>query len=304
METILITTSSFGVGRPEIFDQFIERGLHFVINPFKRKLTEDELLELIKKYNPIGLIAGTEPITRKVLSNATNLKSISRCGVGKDNVDIAYAESKGISVTITPNAPTPAVKELTIGLMFDGIRKIGQSDRSIRNGVWVKKQGKLLSHQTVGIVGLGKIGKEVAEFSSIFGCRVLGYDVVDEGLDFIEYVTLEKLFADSDIISLHVPNLEETANMINRTSLSMMKKDVLLINAARGELVNEEDLYEWLIDNPSAYACLDTFKVEPYHGKLRELDNITLTTHIGSNAKESRAIMEQESVENLLKNLY
>ena len=303
MNKILITTSSFADSDSSIMKPIVRQRLHPVFNPYGRKLTESELLNLVVTHQPIGLIAGTEPITANVIKAATRLKVISRCGVGLDNVDVEYAHAAGIQIAYTPDSPSSAVKELAIAFMFEGLRKISVSDRIVRSGQWSKTQGKLLANQTVGVIGIGRIGKQVAEFLHSYGCRVLGYEIRKLDLPWLRQVSLEELLRQSDIITLHVPNRPDTYHVINRQTLSLMKDDALIVNTARGEIIDEQALYEFLNSRPQAHACLDTFVEEPYIGPLASLNNVTLTPHIGSFTLETRQEMEREAVNNLVQYL-
>ncbi len=291
---ILVTTSSFG-------NSSFPDSVNVIMNPYKRKLTESEAIELVDKYRPAGIIAGVEPLTRKVMEKAPELKVISRCGTGMDSVDLVAARSLGITVVNTPDAPTPSVAELTIGLMLCLARHINTMDTGIRKGDWKGPQGMLLKEKTVGIVGCGRIGTYVAELVSAFGCRVLGYDPYIRQHGICTIVSMDELLNEADIVTLHVPYSQANHHIIGEAELGRMKSAALLINAARGGLVDEEALYAALKQGVIAGAAMDCFELEPYKGKLTELDNTVLTSHIGSGAVETRKIMEAQAVENLLK---
>lgn len=261
------------------------------------------MLDLIEQYQPIGMIAGVEPLTRRVLGKATNLKIISRCGVGLDTVDMKAATEFGIKVTITPDAPVPSVAELTIGMTLSLLRKLKQLDMAVRNGSWKGPQGSLLLGKTIGIAGCGRIGTYVAKLFTAFGCEVLGYDPVLKKHDVCEMVSWEDLLKKSDVITLHIPYSQENHHIIGRDQFKAMKKDVILVNAARGGLVDEKALYDALKNGEIAGACLDCFEEEPYNGPLKELENTLLTAHMGSSAKEARYLMEQQAAGNLLEGL-
>src|SRR6056297_2069170 len=151
MKNIITTTSSFGI-------MDFPKEFNVINNPYKRRLTQDEAIELIEKYQPVGIIAGVEPLTRKVLEKAKNLRVISRCGVGLDSVDLKAAKDFDIKVTITPDAPVVSVAEITLGLILALLRRINVLDSNIRNGGWKGPKGNLLSGKTVGIIGCGRIG--------------------------------------------------------------------------------------------------------------------------------------------------
>lgn len=299
--TILITTSSFN---PVNISAAVQLDSEIIYNPYCRKLTEQELAELIESYDPVGIIAGVESYSASTLLAAKSLVVLSRCGVGLDNIDLAAAEQNGIAVEVTPIAPMRAVKELTIAFMFDSLRRISSTSELLKRGEWSREKGNLLSEQTVGIIGLGRIGTEVAKFLIGYGCQVVAYDSrVVEKVDGVQYVSLEQLATISDIITIHVPSTVETHNLINKRLLGLVKKNVVIINTSRGDIVNESDLYDFLIENNKAYACLDTFSEEPYSGPLTKLANTTLTSHIGSFTETTRDQMEREAALNLIKYL-
>jgi D-3-phosphoglycerate dehydrogenase / 2-oxoglutarate reductase len=303
MENVLITTSSFGKYDDSVIKKIEENGLNIILNPFGRTLTEGEVKDLISEFNPVGMIAGVEPLNAKVFDQANSLKIISRCGIGLSSVDLEAAKEKGIEVFNTPDAPTMAVAELTVALIFDLIRRLSEADRNIRKGNWKKLMGRLLSDMTVGLLGCGRIGKKVAEYLSIFGCEVVGYDPSVSKIEGVTMVSLEDLCRRSDIISIHVPLTEDTRNMVDKKFFGQMKDGSFIINASRGEVVDEDELISALKSEKLAGAALDTFKEEPYAGPLAEMENVVLSAHMGSYAKEARIRMEAQAVDNLLNNM-
>ena len=304
-KSIFISTSSFGKFDRKPLDLLEEKGVEYCLNSFGRKLSKSESME---KYKDIdGLIAGTEALDCEVLKIAKDLKVISRVGVGMDNVDIGAADNLGIKVYNTPDGPTRPVAELTLGLILDCLRKISEHDRLMRQGIWKKTTGNLLYGKTLGILGLGRIGKMVVELTKPFG---LNYIAWDEASDYefakennVEYMSLEEVLSNSDIVTMHLPYKDSLKNFIGDRELHMMKKNSILINIARGGLVDEKALYNALKSNTIEFAAIDVFGKEPYEGMLRQLDNVILTPHIGSAAKEARVMMEMQAVENLLKGL-
>jgi len=303
MSKLVISTSSFDVEGNSSLNHLVNSGMHIVRNSYKRKLTEDEAIELLGE-DTIGMIAGIEPLTERVFSSAKNLKVVSRCGAGLDSVELAAAKLHGISVFNTPEAPAQAVAELTMGLMLAALRRICQTDRLLRINEWPRMQGQLFAAQTVGIIGLGHIGKRVARLSQAFDARVIAHDPhIDPTSHGVESVSLEELFAEANVISLHVPYTTDTHHLLDAKSFARMKPGSIIINAARGGLVDEVALNEALISGHLGMAALDVFEQEPYHGPLTKNDRMILTSHIGSLAKESRKCMELEAAENLLKGL-
>jgi len=291
---VLCTTSSFSCP----FEG--SAGLKLVNNPLGRRLTEEEVASIIDECQPVGMIAGVEPLTRKVLEKAKNLKVISRCGIGLDSVDLEAAEELGIIVLNTPEAPVKAVAELALGLMLSVLRSIPVVDRNIRGKKWYRPMGRLLGGKTVGIIGCGRIGSHLAKLLLAFECRVIGYDSHIKRHDYIELVTLDLLLAESDLVSLHLPFTESTRHFISSEQLLKMKQGSIIVNTARGGLIDEHALYEIISSGHIAGAGLDCFEEEPYYGKLTELDTVVMTPHFASYAIEAREEMEQQALENLI----
>ena len=303
MHNILITLSSFGQYNTSPLTKFDHFDLQAILNPYGRKLTETEVLELIMQHQPIGMIAGVEPLTHPVLEKARNLKVISRCGIGMDSVDLDAAKDLDILVMNTPDAPTIPVAELTLGMILTLLRHIHLSDASIRKGSWKRPMGNLLHGKTVGLIGCGRIGSYLAGLLSSFGCKILGCDPFVNKSDNFFLVDLGEILSDADIISLHIPYNRENHHFINAKRIQSMKKGALLINTARGGLIDEDALYNALSSGYLGGAAMDCFEEEPYAGKLKDLDSVLLTAHIGSYAQEGRIMMERQAVENLLREL-
>ena len=268
-----------------------KNGYILELNPFDRTMTEDELIERIKGAS--ALVAGSDKVTKRVLeAGSPTLKIVAKQGVGYNTLDIEAAKELGIAVTITPGANSKSVADLTMGLILNAARNISGMDRAIRNNEWYRYTGCELNNKIIGIVGMGHIGGEVAKRAYAFGMKILAYDIYPRQ-DFIEkynvtYVSLEKLFKQSDVITLHAPAIKATENMINRDSLNLMKSTAILVNAARGELINEEDLYEALKNKKIGFAALDVYKNEPLkNSKLTDLENIVFTAHAGAYTKSA-----------------
>jgi D-3-phosphoglycerate dehydrogenase len=282
-----------------------ENGIEIVPNPYNRKLTPEEVLTLAADCD--GIVAGVELLDERVLKNLPRLKCISRVGVGLESVDMKAAESLGILVRNTPDGPTRAVAELTIGMAFALLRRIPQADRNIRNGIWKKEMGSILLGKTAGIIGLGNIGKEVAGLFLALGCEVIANDPKPDLAWLEQYpvsmVKLDDLLAGSDLVCLHLSFTSKGKPLIGEEQLALMKPTAVLINLARGEVIDEDALYEALSNGRLAGAALDVFSAEPYKGRLIYLDNVVLTPHLGSYAREARLNMEIQAVENLLEGL-
>ncbi len=302
---ILISSRSFGKIQSGAIDLIKEQGLNPVLNPHGRKLNENELIGLLDGV--VGIIAGTEEITGKVINSSNQLKVISRYGIGINNIDIKSANDKGILVYNTPDCPVISVSELTLSLILNLLRKISNLDRKIRKNLWAPEIGNLLSGKTVGIIGLGKIGKKLAQLLTVFDLKLLAYEI-NPDKDFtskykIRLVSLNELLSNSDIITLHIPLTDKTKNIIGENELMLMKKNAILINTARGGLIDEDALYKFLKERKISGAAIDAFEEEPYKGRLKDLDNVILTPHIGTYTVETRKDMELEAVKNLLKGL-
>lgn len=302
MNKVLVSPSSFGQCGIEPIQLLKENGFEIIINPYGRKLTETETIELGK--DAIGIVAGVENLNKNVIDKLPNLRCISRVGVGMDSVDIEYANSKGINVVNTPDGPTRAVAELSVGLTMNLLRSISKADKNIKNQIWKKEIGYLIQDKIVGILGFGRIGRETAKLFQALGTKVIAYDLYPD-IDFakkydIKIVMKEELFSESDIISIHVPGNKDKTAIVTKKELLLMKKNSFLVNVSRGGVVDEDDLYDILKNNQISGAACDVFTVEPYNGKLLELDNIILTPHLGSYAEEAKLKMEIDSVKNLI----
>ena len=239
---VFISTSSFAKDEDRPLDMLKESGLEVSLNPYGRKLSEDEIEGVLHDVD--YLIAGTEPLTQRVLESAKRLKVISRCGTGLDNVDIKAADKLGIKVYNTPYGPTLSVAELTIGLIFDMLRRISKMDRDVRSGVWEKYTGNLLIEKKVGIIGFGKIGQKVAELLMPFGCEIVCYDIRKEDKELkIKIASSDEILRTSDIISIHVSSKEQ---IIGREEFKKIKKGAWIINVSRGGVIDESELYKAL----------------------------------------------------------
>jgi D-3-phosphoglycerate dehydrogenase len=297
---VLITTVPFGEKDNYPIRLLEESGIDYLINPLGKKLTEDELADMVSDVDII--IAGTEPITDYVMGNGKNLKMISRVGIGLDSVELLAAERRNIVVSYTPDAPAPAVAELAVGLMLSLLRSVHVSNLRLHSGEWHRYFGRRLSESTVGIIGVGRAGKGVLKHLIGFNCvRILVNDVIDDikidGNQKVEWVDKETIYKEADVISLHLPLTVETKNMIGKNELYSMKSDAVIINTSRGGIINEQDLYEVLQEGHLSGAAIDVFEEEPYFGPLRQIDRCLITAHMGSMSIDCRTRMEIEATE-------
>jgi D-3-phosphoglycerate dehydrogenase len=304
MSKVLITTVPFGDKNRLPVEQLQAAGVEFLINPLGRKLKEDELAEMVSDFDV--LIAGTEPITDKVMERAKCLKLISRVGIGLDSVDLLAAERRGIQVSYTPDAPAPAVAELTIGLMLSLLRSVHVVNAQMHRGEWQRHFGRRIPEVTIGIIGTGRIGGRVLRRLSAFGTpRILVNDThpdphVAPELK-LEWVDKDTIYHKADVISLHVPLTGQTKNMIRREHLLQMKRDAVIINTARGGIINEQDLAVVLRSGHLSGAAIDVFNHEPYSGELAQIERCLLTSHMGSMSIDCRTRMEIEATEEAIR---
>ena len=299
---VLASPSSIGQIDLKPFELLESYGYEVVKNPYGRKLTEQETIALAKDC--VGIVAGVESLNSTVLDALPLLKCISRVGVGMDSVDIPYAESKGIKVLNTPEGPTRAVAEFTLGLTLSLLRKIPNAHLDLKNRIWKKQTGSLLLGKKVGVLGLGRIGRMVAESFKALGNPVCGFDpypnkewAKQKGVDIIEF---EELLSTCDILTIHVPGNKDGSAIIGRDQLALLKRECFVINVSRGGVIDEDALYDALKTEKLAAVALDVFSKEPYDGKLCKLENVILTPHIGSYAKEGKLKMEVDAAQNLI----
>lgn len=274
MQTILATTSSFGKTTSNLPEKLKKHRLELVKNPFGRKLTVKELIQLLDEHKPIGLLAGTEPITRSILELAKGyLKVISRVGVGWDNIDRQAAQEFGVKVYRTEGVLNQSVVELTIGLILAALRNITLQDREIRAELWEKHMGGLLKGKVLGLIGYGAIGQKVGDLVNAFGARILFSDLCTKDDARATCVAKEELLRKADIVSIHADGSE---CIIGQEELEKCKQGVIVINTVRGGLIDEEALCTALQSGKVAYACLDVFDQEPYSGPLTQLENVIM----------------------------
>jgi len=299
---VLITTSSFSLGNFAQAKSLHDAGISLEMNPHGRRLSEDEIAELVAT-DVIAILAGLEPLTDRVLSNAKSLRVIARCGTGLDSVDLQAASRLGIDVFNTPDAPTQAVAELTIAHMLNSLRHISITDSNMRSGKWTPTMGSLLATKTVGLIGVGRIGSAVAKLAQAFGARVIGFDPVVSSHNSVELLSLDEVLNQADIVSLHVPINDQTHHIVNASAISRMKPGSIVVNVSRGGLIDESALHDALKSQHLSGAALDCFEDEPYSGPLLQIPGVHVTAHMGSYARETRDLMEVEASTNLVNGL-
>src|SRR5439155_5297872 len=301
---VLITTSPFGEGDPKALRLLEEEGIAYTLNPFGRRLREQELADFIEPYEVV--IAGTEPITEAVLDRAPHLRLIAHTGIGLDNIPLAAARRHGITVTYTPSAPSPAVAEFTIGQMLALLRHTVSADRGMRQRLWQRRIGRRLGGLTVGVVGVGRVGRLVIRHLQAFNpVRILANDLITDDQFALQtgciWTDKETIYREADVITLHVPLTRRTRNMIGPRELEFMKPDAILINTARGGIIDEIALAAALRTRPTFAAAVDVFEQEPYGGELTKLENCLLSCHMASCTRDCRLQMELQAADEVVR---
>ncbi|MBI1868044.1 MAG: phosphoglycerate dehydrogenase [Methylocystis sp.] len=300
----IVTTAPFADIDAKPVQLLAKAGIETVINPLGRTLRPEEVAGIIDGFDVV--IAGTEVIGAAALASP-RLKAICRVGVGLDGINLLEARRRGIAVSYTPDGPSAAVAELTVGLAIDANRGVGAADRKLRQGLWQRHTGRGLRESVVGVVGCGRIGSRVIGhlLGGFPGVRILAHDIRSgltfPGSDKVSWVDLPTLLREADIITLHVPFYDATCRLIGRAELAAMKTTSVLINTARGGIVDEMALAEALTGGRIAAAAIDVFEEEPYTGPLTQCENAILTCHMGSMTRDCRLRMEVEAAEEVVR---
>ncbi|MHC5068328.1 MAG: phosphoglycerate dehydrogenase [Planctomycetota bacterium] len=300
---VQVTTYPFGISDPAPVNALIDAGFDVRLSPHGRKHTASETAALLGDVD--YLIAGTEPLGAEVLRQGLpRLKMVAKNGVGLDGLDIDFCAAHDIAVGYTPDAPARSVVEQVFGVLISLSRRFVVAHEAMRRGDWQRLTGPLWDGKTLGIVGCGRIGKQVAEVAQAFRMRVLAHDIVEDHAwaqrTGVRYVDLDTCLADSLAVTLHLPLTEATRLMIGERELALMGNDAYLLNTCRGPVLDEDALYTALRDQKLAGAAIDVFQHEPYTGPLRDLDNVFLTAHQGSCSIDGRFQMEMGSAENVI----
>lgn len=301
---VLVASRSFGPNCPEVLDRMRAAGCELIANEWGRAPTEAELLERVGDIDV--LISGTEPVTARVIAAAPKLKVISKHGVGYENIDLAAARARGIPVAVAGGAIADSVADLAFALLLALARQIPRGDRAVRDGGWPRLVGMELRGKTLGIVGLGQIGKAVCRRAKGFGMQVAAYDLFpDERFAQswgVRLMPLDQLLASADAITLHAPASAETRQLINHATLGLIKPSAYLINTARGDLIDEQALAEALRDGRLAGAASDVFKEEPpASSPLLKLDNFIAMPHSAGQTEDGLRKMGEITGENALR---
>ena len=298
---VAISPSSFAENNDKPIQILRDADIEIVENLYKRRLTEEEAIIHLKDVD--GLIAGLEPLNKKVLSSADRLKAIARVGIGIANVDLEYAKEKGIKVSNTPKGPTQAVAEMTLAALLTLNRQIIPFNANMHQGIWKKSIGTSISGQKILLIGYGRIGSKVSEIFTKIGAEIYVCDPYIEESQLLygeKKITLNEGLELADVVSLHVSGVEE---ILGKKEFDIMQNGVVLLNSARGELVNEDALIDSLKNGKVQSAWFDVFWKEPYSGDLIKFDNVLLTPHVGTYTGQCRLSMEMAAVNNLLVDL-
>jgi D-3-phosphoglycerate dehydrogenase / 2-oxoglutarate reductase len=277
---------------------------------YKPNIESDKLLTSVNDCDVIVVRSRTK-ITKTVIDAAPKVKIIARVGVGLDNIDTSYAESKGIKVFNAAEAAMNAVSELVIGHMIALSRNIPKANDGIKSGRWLKKElvGVELRGKYLGIVGVGNIGRNLGRLARCFRMNLIGYDIIPINQDYVREVgmiktDLKTLLENSDFVTCHVPLTDKTRHLINSETLSYMKPTAFLINTSRGEIIDEESLFSALNEKRIAGAALDVFEVEPpTNTKLLQLPNIICSPHIAAQTKEAQELASTVIAEKVIQSL-
>lgn len=304
---ILITPRSFAKFDKEPFELLKKINAEVVINPYGRILTKQEMISLVGDID--GIIVGVDPIDQEVMDSAPKLKAIAKYGVGTDNIDLDYAKEKDIPVTITEGANKDAVAEYTIALMLSVARKVVQIDNECRKLNWSKITTIDTYGKTLGLIGVGQIGKTVVKRLKGFDMNILAYDLhrddkfaKENNMTYVEQ--LDELLKKSDFISLHLPLNESTKNIIGKRELQLMKENAILINTARGGLIDEDALLVALEHNYIWGAGLDVFKEEPpTNKKLLANSNLVIGSHCAASTQQATINMGRVATKQLIESL-
>lgn len=297
---IAISPSSFG-SSPEVLKLLNETGVEIIDNPYKRRLTEDEIKTHLVGVD--GLIAGLEPLNRSVLVSAAELKAIARVGIGMSNVDLEAAKDLGIKVSNTPDGPTEAVAEMCLTALLTLLREVSFMNNALHQSKWEKKIGLSVKGLNVLLIGYGRIGRKFAEHLKYLGANLLICDPFvkpDQLSENETSVSLEEGLTKADVISLHASGQDE---ILGSGEFEKVKPGVVVLNSARGGLINEQSMIDALENGKIGSAWIDAFWTEPYEGKLADYEQVLLTPHAATYTKQCRESMEMAAVQNLLKDL-
>lgn len=307
---VLITPKSFQKYKQKPIEMLEAAGYEVILNTTGRTLTEDDIVDTAK-VGVVGIIVGVDPLSARVIDSCRDLRAVSKYGVGMDNIDLDRAAELGIKVKNAVGTNSISVAELAIGLMFESARRLSEHIKTVKSFRWDRTMGIELSGKRLAVIGGGQIGKEVAKRCRGLQMDVTIYDPYFKDPEFLVEYGVERsedfdaLIRSADVVTLHLPATEETKHMMDADVFSKMKPTAILINTARGELVDEQALYEALSRGQIAVAAQDVYSKEPPEegDPLLSLPNFLLTPHLGAFTKEAVERMAVRSTENLLEML-
>jgi D-3-phosphoglycerate dehydrogenase / 2-oxoglutarate reductase len=306
MKNILVATYPFGLCGIEPVEMLKKTGWNIYYNSLGDRLKNNEVREMLCGMDAV--IAGTEPYNRETIEGCKNLKVISRVGIGLDNVDFEACKENGVVVTYTPDAPSNGVAGLTIAQILNLLRGVHISNNLVKRGEWKRVTGKLVREIKIGVLGVGRIGAKVIRRLIPFGADIYACDS-DSNVrkkwemtyQNIKWVDKTELFKECDLVTIHIPLNDTNRNCVGLKELSSMKSGSFVINTSRGPILDEDALVSLLYNKHLAGAALDVFIKEPYEGPLINFENVLLTAHIASSARESRYLMECRAVEDCVR---
>ena len=298
---IKVTSPSFS-NNPLLVNELKRLPIRVVLNTAGKRLKGHSLLDFLADAD--GAIIGLESVNVGLLDNCTNLKIISKFGVGLDNIDLDACRVRGVAIGWTPGVNKRSVSEVVMGQMIGLSRNLFTHSALLRAGNWKKDGGRLFSEKTVGIIGLGYIGRDLVKLLQPFGCKLLGDDIQDRSVfackHGVKLVSKEEIFYKSDIVSIHVPLTPDTRQLVNSRTLELMQDEAFLINTSRGPVVDQSALKKALINNSIAGAAIDVFEEEPPSDmNFLRLPNLIPTPHISGNAHEAVLAMGRSSIKEL-----
>ena len=304
MPKVLVTPRSFAQYDNAPYEAMQNAGITPIKNPIGGILIKEQMIAHIKEA--AGIIVGVDPLDADVLRSAPNLKVVSKYGVGTDNIDLEYCKHQDIDVNITVNANSEAVADYAFALILAVARKIPEIDKACRQGDWGKKMSVDVFGKKIGILGLGAIGRGMVARAKGFNMEICGYDTYRDDIyinnNNIRFLPPEAIIKECDFISLHLPLSPQTKHIINAAKLQTAKKNLIIINTARGALINEADLYSALKSGSILGAGIDVFESEPARdSKLLELENVVLGSHCAASTLGAVENMSRMAAENIIK---
>lgn len=307
MKKVLITPRSYGKhNRDELVRKLNENGIEAIFNPYGNIMNEEQMIEAIKDVD--GVILGVDPMNSNVLSNAKNLKVIAKYGVGIDNIDCDYANEKSITITRTVGANSNAVADYAMTLLCAVARNLVDIDKGCHNNDWGKKEALDIFGKKIGVIGLGAIGKGVVKRAKGFDMEVYGFDVFKDD-DYIanndiKFTDIDTIVKECDFISLHLPLTNETKHILNKDNLKNAKSNLIIINTARGGLVDEDVLYDLLVEGKIYGLGLDVFEQEPPgDSKLLTLPNVIVGSHTAASTRGATIMMSEMATDSIIAEL-